>query len=104
MVKHIKFGVDIKIKTLKTITIFYYILMSNIINYNLDIVINTLSNKFGISKRKLNKLKVLDNTPLTTEEKTLQIYLDKNNNKYVLLFYDSKNTNNQEYYALQLVI
>ena len=74
--------------------------MSNILQHNIDILINNISNKFEISKQKLSKLKPTDILSLTIKNKNLPIHLDKKNNKYVLLF--CSDDINNVYYALQI--
>lgn len=74
--------------------------MADMLDYNIDLFLNKISENFGINRIELEKFK--DYKPYNTEfiEEIKTIYRDRQNKEYILL----ENTKeNNTYYALQIV-
>uniref|UniRef100_A0A6C0JEQ0 Uncharacterized protein n=1 Tax=viral metagenome TaxID=1070528 RepID=A0A6C0JEQ0_9ZZZZ len=74
--------------------------MYNFIDYNINIFAKNISNNFDIDINLLTKLSKTFNYKIITHTSKHHIYIDKNDNKYVLLFDDKLD---KETFALNLI-
>ena len=70
------------------------------LDYNINIFLNNISNHFGITRLELEKFKDYKKENIECIKKITNLYIDRYNNNYILLEKQKDNT----YYAIKLAL